>query len=888
MSNNILSGCRGSRLYKCIARGTFVALGGRIGVVLLVLVVLAGLLPVLSWAASAPSDDAGVAGAAVSDVQLMGVRVPFVENLGQLDSQVLFYADTFYGKGFVTGDGITHEILGEDNKTLVVKEQFLDSQGNVIALCPKGEDMSSAKISYFVGSDPSCWKSGVRSWNVVDLGEVYPGISVKLKAHGANIEKLFYVSPGADVADIRIRVVGADTLNVDAAEQLVLGSASFGYVSMTAPVAYQDSESGREDVAVGYSVDGDTYGYRAGAYDPGRELVIDPVLAYSTYIGGTGFEAGRGIVADAAGNTYFVWSDYDSNGVSSAMSVNKLSQDGSSLVYSTYLGGNSLDEGLGIAVDSAGNAYVTGNTRSSDFPVTPGAFQTVFIDSAFVSKLSPDGSSLVYSTYLGSSVVDTGRSYGYGISVDGSGNAYVTGKTSSSTFPVTPGVFQTTFGGGSYDGFVSKVSPGGSSLVYSTYLGGAGSDVGYGIALDGSGNAYVTGYTASDGFPVTSGAFQTAYRGGNEAFVCKLGQDGSSLVYSTYLGGSGSDYGYGLAVDGSGNACVSGSTQSIDFPVTPGAFQSARASTTDAFVAKVSPDGSSLVYSTYLGGTGNDYSRAIAIDSHGNAYVTGYTISTNFPVTPGAYQTTRKGNNDVFLTMFGPGGSPIYSTYIGGTSADECYGIALDGSGNVYLTGLTRSTGFPVTPGAYDTTFGGGSGFYDAFVLKMSFGDILPPVADFAADVTSGCNPLIVQFTDLSIGNVITWAWDFENDGVVDSTSQNPSHTYVVAGTYTVNLTVTGPNGLDSEVKTGYIHVLQYLDVFPGKSLLPTDPDIDGLYEDVNGNGRIDFEDVVTYFQNMGWIRGNSAVGIAPFDYNGNGLIDFDDLVVLFNERMGG
>ncbi len=420
--------------------------------------------------------------------------------------------------------------------------------------------------------------------------------------------------------------------------------------------------------------------------------------------------------------------------------VAKLNPAGSALVYSTYLGGSGFDSGAGIVVDAAGNAYVTGSTASTDFPTTAGAFQTAFAGSgpfgfgdAFVTKLDPTGSALVYSTYLGGS----GDDLGSGIAVDAAGNAYVAGGASTN-FPTTAGAFQTTFASTSainLDVFVTKLNPTGSAPVYSTYIGGSGGDSGTGIAVDSAGNAYVTGGTNSANFPTTAGAFQTtfvnAFDTDTDAFVTKLDSTGSTLVYSTYLGGSSTESGAGIAVDASGSAYVTGRTESFDFPTTPGAFQPAAAnSLSDAFVTKFDPAGSALVYSTRLSGSANDVGSGIAVDAAGNAWVTGATFSDDFPTTPGAFQFTHVGGWDVFVTKVNPAGSAlVYSTYLGGSGpvpqhgdgSDEGYGIALDTAGNAYVTGTTISSNFPTTPGAFQPALAGSR---DAFVAK--FVDLVP------------------------------------------------------------------------------------------------------------------------------------------------------------------
>jgi len=434
-------------------------------------------------------------------------------------------------------------------------------------------------------------------------------------------------------------------------------------------------------------------------------------LVYSTYIGGSGYDGGYAIAVDGSGNAYVTGltdsPDYDvtpgafqtTNGGGQDVFVTKLNATGTALVYSTYIGGSGYEVGRGIAVDSSGNAYVTGWTRSTDYDVTPGAFQTTNEggEDVFVTKLNATGTALVYSTYIGGFLDDEGNA----IAVDGSGNAYVTGETNSTDYDVTPGAFQTTFGGGWADVFVTKLNATGTALVYSTYIGGSGGEVGRGIAVDGSGNAYVTGPTSSTDYDVTPGAFQTTNGGRADAFVTKLNAAGTALVYSTYIGGSDDDYGIAIAVDGSGNAYVTGVTYSTDYDVTPGAFQTTKSTTnpleTDVFVTKLNAAGTALVYSTYIGGSGEDYGYGIAVDGSGNAYVTGWTESTDYDVTPGAFQTTFGGGLDVFVTkvchstiignacqpsslLGGGGGGPTWRVYPNPTSGSFVIESSEDGT----------------------------------------------------------------------------------------------------------------------------------------------------------------------------------------------------------------
>ncbi len=398
--------------------------------------------------------------------------------------------------------------------------------------------------------------------------------------------------------------------------------------------------------------------------------------------------------------------------------VTKLNTSGGDLVYSTFLGGSNYDVGYGIVIDSEGCAYVAGYTDSSDFPVTPGAYDTTHNNGGdvFLTKLDATGGDLVYSTFLGGSSSD----YGLGIAINAEGCAYVTGYADSSDFPVTPGAYDTTHNNGR-DVFVTKLDAVGGDLVYSTFLGGSDWDYSHGIVVDASGCAYVTGYTKSFDFPVTPGAYDTTFNGSHyDAFVTKVNASGGGLVYSTFLGGSRGDGGDGIAVDASGCAYVTGKADSSDFPVTPGAYDTTHNNGSDVFVTKLDTSGGDLVYSTFLGGSSSDYNHGIAVDAEGCAHVTGTTRSSDFPVTTGAYDTTFNGvYRDTFVTKLNTsGGDLVYSTFLGGNDWDYGFGIAVDSSGCAYVTGDTESIDFPMIPGAYDTTFNGG--LRDAFVTKLS------------------------------------------------------------------------------------------------------------------------------------------------------------------------
>jgi hypothetical protein len=508
--------------------------------------------------------------------------------------------------------------------------------------------------------------------------------------------------------------------------------------------------------------------FEIAPYDTTRPLIIDPILSYSTYLGGSDMDYANGIAVDSSGNAYVTGytasTDFPlvnpvqsspgggtcSDGTDAVACfdafVTKLSPTGTALVYSTYLGGSNEDYGVSIAVDASGDAYVTGYTNSTNFPVAH-ALQTQNAGGfdAFVTELSANGESLIYSTYYGGSSDDIGT----GIAVDSSGNAYISGYTDSSNFPVTSGAFQVNYGGAVHNGFVVKFNSGGAALDYATFLGASGDDYAYGVVVDSAGDAYVTGATNSTNFP-TANAFQPDFAGGlcgaapntfpcYDAFVAKLNPAGSALDYSTYLGGTGSDYGYAIALDGSSNAYVTGYTTSTNFPTTAGAFQQSFGGSYDVFVAKLDSGGSALGYSTYLGGSGTEVGYGIAVDSCGRAFVTGYNYGGDFPtVLP--LQAQNAGYYDAFVSVLNASGSSLaFSTYLGGSQDDVGRGISLDPSGNAYIAGATFSLDFPTTSGSFQPSYGGGP--YDAFVAEVSLAPS-PSLSISPASLTFGSQAL--------------------------------------------------------------------------------------------------------------------------------------------------
>jgi hypothetical protein len=673
----------------------------------------------------------------------------FEANQGQTDDQVRFLArGSGYGL-FLTPTESVLALHKPEGSPAVLRMKLLGANPRPVV---KGREELPGKSNYFIGNDPKKWRTNVPQFARVEYEEVYRGVSLAYYGNQGQIEYDFVVNPGADPKRIRLGIEGADAIHVDADGNLVL-SLPDGEVVQRAPVVYQEVDGVRTAVDGRFVLTGkQEVRFEVGTYEPDRPLVLDPLLVYSTYLGGSGGETGFGLAADVSGNAYVTGYTYSSDfpmanprqgfGGGEDAFIAKLNPEGSAFVYSSYLGGSGADRGFGIAADASGNAYVTGWTGSIDFPVAD-AVQAASggIEDVFVAKLNPTGSMLTYSTYLGGS----GSDYGRGIAVDTSGNVCVTGWTLSTNFPtVNP---RQPSNGGAYDAFVAKLNTAGSALVYSTYLGGSLGDRGNAIAVDASGNAYVTGVTqstSSGDFP-TANPFQATHGGGFEdGFVAKLSASGSALLYSTYVGGNGSEEGTGMAVDASGNAYVTGFTESTNFPMANPLQTTNGGGPYDAFVAKLNPAGSALTYSTYLGGGGLDQGHAIAVDSSARAYITGTTTSTDLP-TLNPFQAAHGGGYaDAFVAKLNSAGSALlYSSYLGGSAADEGYGIGVDALGNAYVTGVTVSADFP-TATPVQATHAGGT---DAFVTKIGPGASPPAIAINDVSVTEGNTGTSAVFT---------------------------------------------------------------------------------------------------------------------------------------------
>ncbi|MBN2492702.1 MAG: SBBP repeat-containing protein [Planctomycetes bacterium] len=673
--------------------------------------------------------------AAAVQAALTSLPLHFVENRGLDPANVAYTVDGADKSLFFAPGGITFRLKGED-QAWVVKLDFVGANPDV---APQGEDRQQAIVSYFRGPRRD-WKTGLRTFARIVYRALWPGIDLVYSGTANELKYEFVVAPGADPAQIQLRYRGAESVEVTAASSLKVTTPA-GSFEDAAPVAWQEIDSQRVSVAMAYRLDPEAgkeveFGFDLGAYDPAHPLVLDPaVLLYCGYVGGSGADVSQSIAVDGTGNAYItgytgsteqtfpvaVGPDLTHNGGDDGF-VAKVNAAGTALLYCGYIGGSGTDYGIAIAVDGAGNAYVTGRTDSTEqtFPVTVGPDLTHNggLD-AFVAKVNAAGTALLYCGYIGGSGTEYG---GIDIAVDAAGNAFVSGQTASTeqTFPVTVGPDLTHNGG--YDAFVAKVNPAGTALLYCGYLGGSGYERGFGIAVDAAGSVWTSGYTSSteQTFPVTVGPDLT-HNGGYDAFVAKVDAAGTALLYCGYLGGTGTEYGYGIAVDAAGNAYLTGRTTSTEqtFPVTVGPDLTHNGGD-DAFVTKVNAQGTGLDYCGYLGGSGADYGYGIAVDALGNACVTGYTSSDEqtFPVVVGPDLTHNGGVDGFVARVAAPGTGLLSCGYLGGSGTDYGKEIAVDAAGNAYVIAQTASDEqtFPVVVGP-DLTHNGGD---DVVVAKIT------------------------------------------------------------------------------------------------------------------------------------------------------------------------
>jgi hypothetical protein len=766
--------------------------------------------PLGASAADSPSVATEAAASSRSAALYACLPLSFEANQGQTDPRVKYLA---HGRGYtlwLTLDEAVLALQKESSRTPAVLHMKLAGANAGARVTGLAE--LPGKSNYYIGNDPKKWQTDVANYAKVEYASVYPGVDLVYYGNQGQLEYDFVVHPGADSRSIQLAIgsgeqagsrqkaAGSDAgvgavgepprahhdapLRVDANGDLVVGTGD-GEVRFHKPLVYQPAESRQWSVVSGqlqrttnhgprtkdfldgkYVLTGNNQvSFEVGSYDRRRPLVIDPVLSYSSYLGGTGGDVAYAIAVDSSGNAYIAGQTFStdfptttpfqsSNNGNGDVFVTKFNSTGSSsgaaLLYSTYLGGKGADVAYGIAVGAEGDAFITGSTSSSDFPVsptatgttTPAVFQPTYgggESDAFITQLNSLGDKLAYSSYLGGRGADAGQA----IAVDSAGNAYVTGSTQSSDFPTVTGAFQPATAGGS-DAFVTEVNFAGTQLLYSTYLGGSNADVGQAIQVDSSGNAYVAGVTFSTNFP-TQSPYQSDNHGSPNAFVAELNPTASALVFSTYLGGSNDDRAFGIALDSSGGIYVTGTSLSADFPTTTGSFQAVSHGGGDAFATKFNPGGAGLAYSTFVGGSGSDQGKGIAVDSSGEAFITGFTQSTDFPIADAVQSLINLGLGsscggnpcpDAFVTKLNASGNAlVYSTYLGGSGADYGYSIALDSTGDPYVTGNTSSSNFPAIAGAHQGVLNGKG---NAFIAKI--------------DVANSPNIAVVPAT-LSFGN---------------------------------------------------------------------------------------------------------------------------------------
>jgi len=632
------------------------------------------------------------------------LQIPFIENKGQIKGEtVKYYAKTLGGTVFVTKNGkLVYSLpkfeTKEKVKGWVIKESLVGTSISNV----KGEEEAVTKVSYFKGKDPSKWRRGISTYNLVSLGEVYKGIGLKLKAYGKNVEKLFYIKAGANPESIKIKIEGAKSLKINEAGELEVET-GLGVVKFTKPSAYQEINGKRVKVAAAYTLLSKyVYGFKVGSYDKKETLIIDPLLS------------------------------------------------------STFIGGSDDEYSYSIALDGDGNVYITGRTYSSDYPTTSGAYDESHNNDwdVFVSRLNSSLSNLLSSTFIGGSDDE----YSYSIALDGDGNVYITGYTYSSDYPTTSGAYDESHNN-DWDVFVSKLNSSLSNLLSSTFIGGSSSDCGYSIALDGSGNVYITGKTVSSDYPTTLLAYDRDYNGYGDVFVSKLNSSLSNLLSSTFIGGSDDEYICSIALDGDGNVYITGRTYSSDYPTTSGAYDESHNNGWDVFVSKLNSSLSNLLSSTFIGGSDDDCGRSIALDGGGNVYITGETWSSDYPTTLLAYDRDYNGYGDVFVSKLNSSlSSLLASTFIGGSNYDYGCSIALDGDGNVYITGKTVSSDYPTTLLAYDRDY---NGYGDVFVSRFDSDLSAPCEGDFDHDGDVDGSDLAQLAANPSLLDLAVFAADF-------------------------------------------------------------------------------------------------------------------------------
>lgn len=651
------------------------------------------------------------------DSSLEKLPLYFVKNDGKLEDNVEFYVKGTKNWIFLKKDGV-HLVL-QNKPAEIVRIAPLNANKEFEIM---GEERNEGKVNYFIGNCPENWKRNLPTFNKIRYKEVWNGVDIAFYGRSGNLKYDIVVKPGADISKISFEIEKVKEIELSENGGLIAKLPSGKIIYQRKPYIYQEIDGKIIEIEGFYRIKRGNgkkcFDFVLKSFNSSYPLIIDPTLIYSTYLGGSSYDGGYGISVDLAGNVYIIGQTFSSDfPVSSPIKgsksgyydifVTKINPEGNSIVYSTFIGGNGDDYGYAIGVDSSGNAYITGYTESLDFPTqNPAQKNNSGGRDVFVAKINSEGDSLIYSTYLGGS----GNDYGYGIALDGKGNAYLTGFTYSTDFPLKDPFYGYS---GYGDIFLTKIASDGN-ILYSTYFGGSNNDCAYGIAVDSSGNVYLTGTTYSTDFPIKNPIKE---RGGLwDSFLVKINSEGNQIILSSFIGGSDNDYGTGIAVDSLENVYITGYTSSPDFPI-QNPIQKSIAGNYDAFVSKISTSEKSVLFSTFIGGKNNDHSREIATDLNGNVYIAGETYSTDFP-TYDPIQESNAGYWDAFVVKINLEANVfVYSTYLGGSNNDYAHGIAVDILGNAYVTGYTSSSNFPTAIPIYGYSSG-----YDSFVAKIEAG----------------------------------------------------------------------------------------------------------------------------------------------------------------------
>lgn len=762
-------------------------------------------------------------------MRLAAVSVPFVPNRGQADSRVAYYAPTFAGTVYVTRTGTLVLALPAkpDGSRDAPAPVLVETPVSTNPVLPVGIDPARTRVSVLQGRARSDWRRNLPTYAEVMLGKPWPGVAYAVRAHGANVERIFTLAPGAHAGAIRMKVTGARTLALD--HGALVAETSAGPVTYSVPLAYQQEGGNRERIPVVYTLDGDTFGFRLGEHDPSRPVVIDPLIR-ATYLGAYSLDsATAGAVANngdvyLAGMTKSISFPGTSGAAQPAYGggldafVARLGPNLEVLDRATYLGGSNPDSATAIALGpsgspEAGDVYVTGDTQSVDFPGTAGGAQPACAGTAddcrntgdaFVAVLSPDLSSLIQATYLGGTDIDDAHA----LAIGSAGTVYVAGRTLSADFPGTTGGAQPVPQGSSYDAFVAELSPDLTTLDQSTYLGGSSVDEAYALTLDpANGDVYVAGDTGSSDFPCTTAGgpppagggacgsstagAQSSYAGAFDAFISQLNPALTTLEQSTYLGGTGFDQVQAMTFGPNGDLYAAGQTFSTDLPGISGAAQPVYGGNGDAFAARLNPAITSFKRVTYLGGSGSDTANALVIVSGtGDVYVAGTTQSTDFPCTApdgpdpsggscasphAGAQPTLSGSSDAFIALLNPGLDQLtQASYFGGNGAESGSAVALAPSsgtatGDVYVAGQTTSANLPGTAGAAQTAYQGSG---DAFGAKLS-ADLQGPQIDMTISVDAPSQANTGDTYNYSITVTNSTAPTSEFDGIATNVSMN-------------------------------------------------------------------------------------------------------------------